>query len=75
MPGKSPYRKLTYTGLWQFDSSSSALGHRRKAAQPSQLVKDVPPARLGRADCFAFEELGVGSEAEGFQHAGLHFLS
>jgi len=29
---------------------------------------------LDGADCFTFEEFGVGSEAEGFQHAGLHSL-
>ena len=29
---------------------------------------------LDGADSFTFEEFGVGSEAEGFQHAGLHSL-
>jgi hypothetical protein len=34
--------------------------------------KFLERARLNGADCFAFEESGVGSEAEGFQQVGLH---
>src|SRR6266481_439189 len=34
--------------------------------------EDSRKRELDGADCFAFEEFGVGSEAEGFQHVGLH---
>ena len=47
---------------------------RPTASGAAILPEGVPARELNRADSFTFEESGVGSEAEGFQHAGLHSL-
>jgi hypothetical protein len=44
-----------------------------KEAQQSEW-KLACKRELDGADCFTFEEFGVGSEAEGFQQLGLHLF-
>ena len=57
----------------QFDCGGQGLC---PTAPPAvqRILPGVPARELDRAGCFTFEEFSVGSEAEGFQHAGLHLL-
>jgi hypothetical protein len=62
-------------GLQRLALSSNPLRH-----SSANLLFTDPSKRssckveLDGADCFTFEEFGVGSKAEGFQHVGLHLL-
>src|SRR5258708_32223894 len=57
----------------QFDCGGQGLC---PTAPPAvqRILPGVPARELDRAGGCTFLEFSVGSEAEGFQHAGLHFL-
>src|SRR4029077_14509230 len=53
---------------------SARTGARRKFEPEYASLERTQRENLNGADCSTFAELGVGSKAEGFQHAGLHSL-
>ena len=56
------------------DFSVIVLRCERKPFVSGSFEKVFLKGELDGADCITFEEFSVGSEAEGFQHTGLHLL-
>src|SRR2546430_12276842 len=57
----------------QENALSPCLGIDHNGQVPPQYARSFK-TELDGAGCFTFEEFSVGSEAEGFQHAGLHLF-